>query len=129
MAILRLPTVKVETGHRSDASIYNAIRDGLFTMGVAIGQRAKGWPDFEVQAINAARISGQSDAQIRKLVILLHRRRLDPSLFELPVNPRSGLHHPGTDPPGHSVHGAVTTSRPSAAKQRSTTSKLSRDPS
>ena len=77
MSILRLPSVKTETGHRSDASIYNAIREGLFTSGVAIGQRAKGWPDYEVRAINAARIAGKSDAEIRELVNTLHAKRTD----------------------------------------------------
>ena len=75
MSILRMPAVKAETGHRSDASIYNAIRDGLFTKGIAIGQRSKGWPDYEVAAINAARIAGQSNAQIRVLVNSLHTKR------------------------------------------------------
>ena len=62
-------------GHRSHASIYNAIRAGLFTNPVPIGQRAVGWPDNEVQAINAARIAGQSDDQIRELVKQLHAKR------------------------------------------------------
>ena len=75
MSILRLPSVKAETGHRSDASIYNAIREGLFTQGVAIGQRARGWPDYEVKAINQARIAGKSDAEIRELVTVLHAKR------------------------------------------------------
>ncbi|MFC7462617.1 helix-turn-helix transcriptional regulator [Hydrogenophaga defluvii] len=75
MAILRLPAVKAEMGHRSHASIYNAIRAGLFTNPVPIGQRAVGWPDNEVQAINAARIAGQSDDQIRELVKQLHAKR------------------------------------------------------
>ena len=75
MSILRLLSVKTETGHRSDASIYNAIREGLFTSGVAIGQRAKGWPDYEVRAINAASIAGKSDAEIRELVNTLHAKR------------------------------------------------------
>ena len=75
MTILRLPSVKAETGHRSDASIYNAIREGLFTQGVAIGQRARGWPDYEVKAINQARIAGKSDAEIRELVTVLHAKR------------------------------------------------------
>jgi prophage regulatory protein len=75
MQILRMPTVKGRAGHRSDASIYNAIRDGLFTTGVAIGQRAKGWPDYEVDAIITARIAGKSDAQIRELVKQLHVKR------------------------------------------------------
>ena len=59
MLILRLPEVKRVLGHRADASVYNAIRVGLFTNGVAIGQRAKGWPDYEVDAINAARVAGK----------------------------------------------------------------------
>ena len=77
MSILRMPAVKAETGHRSHASIYNAIRDGVFTTGVAIGQRSKGWPSDEVQAINAARIAGKSEAEIRELVKRLHAKRAD----------------------------------------------------
>ncbi len=75
MQILRMPAVKGKAGHRSDASIYNAIRDGLFTTGVAIGHRAKGWPDYEVDAIITARIAGKSDDQIRELVKVLHAKR------------------------------------------------------
>jgi prophage regulatory protein len=75
MFILRLPGVKGKMGHRADASVYNAIRDGLMTTGVAIGQRAKGWPDYEIDAINAARIAGQSEDQIRELVKRLHAQR------------------------------------------------------
>ena len=75
MQILRMPAVKNRAGHRSDASIYNAIRDGLFTTGVAIGQRAKGWPDYEVDAIITARIAGQTDDQIRELALRLHAKR------------------------------------------------------
>ena len=77
MQILRMPAVKCRAGHRSDASIYNAIRDGLFTTGVAIGQRARGWPDYEVDAIITARIAGNSDEQIRELVRALHAKRAD----------------------------------------------------
>lgn len=76
MFILRLPDVKQRRGHRSDASVYNEIRDGLFPTGVAIGQRAKGWPDYEVDAINAARIAGKSDDEIRELVKSLHAKRM-----------------------------------------------------
>ena len=75
MQILRLPMVKGKAGHRSDASVYNAIRAGLFTSGVAIGQRAKGWPDYEVDALISARIAGASDDQIRELVTRLHAKR------------------------------------------------------
>jgi len=77
MEILRLPAVKRVFGHRSDASVYNAIRDGVFTNGVAIGQRAKGWPDYEVQAIATARVAGKTDADIRELVTALHAKRTE----------------------------------------------------
>jgi prophage regulatory protein len=80
MLILRLPEVKRVLGHRADASVYNAIRDGLFTSGVSIGQRAKGWPDYEAQTIAAARVAGKSTDEIRKLVNELHSRR-----GELPI--------------------------------------------
>ena len=75
MLIIRLPEVKRVLGHRADASVYNAIKAGLFTAGVAIGQRAKGWPDYEAQAIAAARVAGKSDEQIRELVKVLHAKR------------------------------------------------------
>jgi len=75
MSILRMPAVKAETGHRSHASIYNAIRAGLFTKPVQIGQRSVGWPASEVHAINQARIAGRPDSEIRKLVENLHAAR------------------------------------------------------
>lgn len=75
MSILRMPAVKLETGHKSHASIYNAIKAGLFTKPVQIGQRSVGWPSNEVQAINAARIAGKSDAEIKELVNRLHATR------------------------------------------------------
>ena len=75
MSILRMPAVKAETGHRSHASIYNAIKAGLFTRPVQIGDRSVGWPDDEVKAINAARIAGHSIAEIRDLVMRLHAKR------------------------------------------------------
>jgi len=75
--------VKAETGHRSHASIYNAIKAGTFTKPVQIGQRSVGWPSDEVQAINAARIAGKSDVDIRELVNILHLRRLEKNLYIL----------------------------------------------
>ena len=75
MSILRMPAVKAETGHRSHASIYNAITAGLFTKPVSIGTRSVGWPDYEVRAINTARIAGKSEAEIRELVSRLHAKR------------------------------------------------------
>ena len=76
MSILRMQSVKAETGNRSHASIYSAVHAGLFTVPVQIGQRSVGWPDHEVAAINQARIAGKSDAQIRELVNKLHAARM-----------------------------------------------------
>ena len=75
MNIWRLETCKAATGYRSTASIYNLIKQGLWPKGVSIGIRSVGWPDGEILAINAARIAGQSDDQIRELVLRLHAKR------------------------------------------------------
>ena len=77
MSIWRMPAVKAETGHRSHASIYGAVKQGLFTKPVQIGERSVGWPDYEVKAINAARIAGKSLEEIRELVARLHAKRID----------------------------------------------------
>ena len=82
MLILRLPEVKRVLGHWADASVYTANRARLFTTGVAIGQRAKGWPDYEAQAIAAARIAGKSDDQIRELVKVLHAKRFELTILQ-----------------------------------------------
>ena len=77
MSILRMPAVKLETGHKSHASIYTAIKAGTFTQPVQIGQRSVGWPSNEVQAINAARIAGKSETEIKELVNRLHAKRTE----------------------------------------------------
>ena len=75
MALWRIDACKAESGDRSNTSIYNRIRDGLWTTPVAIGQRAKAWPDYEVKAIVRARIAGQTDDEVRELVNRLHEKR------------------------------------------------------
>ena len=77
MSILRMPAVKAETGHKSHASIYTAIRAGLFVKPVPIGQRSVGWPDYGIKAINSARIAGKTEADIRDLVSRLHAKRIE----------------------------------------------------
>ena len=76
MSILRMSALKAETGFNSHASVYTGVHEGLFTVPVRIGQRAVGWPDHEVKAINAARIAGKSDDEIRALVKKLHTERM-----------------------------------------------------
>ncbi len=77
MAIWRIETCKSETGYRSHASIYNLIRDGLWTKPVRLSARAVGWPSEEITAICKARIAGKSDDEIRALVDRLHSQRLE----------------------------------------------------
>lgn len=76
MAILRIPAVLTETGYRSRGSVYTAIKDGLFTNPVRLSERSIGWPDTEIKAINAARIAGKTNEEIKTLVAKLHRNRL-----------------------------------------------------
>jgi len=72
--ILRLPVVLKERG-RSRSAHYQDIQQGLFTKPVSIGLRAVGWPENEVLALNAARIAGKSNDEIRQLVIKLEADR------------------------------------------------------
>lgn len=73
--MLRMPAVKATTGHKSHASIYTAVNEGLFTQPVQIGQRAVGWPSTEVLAICTARVAGATTDQLRTLVNQLHEKR------------------------------------------------------
>ncbi|MDP4835545.1 MAG: AlpA family phage regulatory protein [Burkholderiales bacterium] len=72
--ILRLPAVLQLRG-RSRSSHYRDIRHGLFTQPVHIGFQSVGWPLAEVSTINAARIAGKTEAEVRDLVIKLESVR------------------------------------------------------
>jgi prophage regulatory protein len=72
--ILRLPAVKSESG-LSRSTIYLRVSQGLWTKPVSLGARAVGWPSDEVDAINAARIAGNTDDDIRNLVTKLEAAR------------------------------------------------------
>lgn len=75
MAIFRLPRVLAETG-LGRSQFYRYVQVGLMPRPVRIGDRASGLPAEEVEAINRARIAGQSDEQIRALVERLHAARV-----------------------------------------------------
>ena len=74
--ILRMPGVKSESG-LSRSTIYLRIAQGLWTRPVPLGARAVGWPSEEVAALNAARIAGKTDDEIRDLVAKLEAARKD----------------------------------------------------
>ena len=72
--ILRRPSVEAISGY-SRSTIYLRIAQRLWTRPVSLGPRAVGWPAGEVAAINAARIAGRSDDEIRTLVRQLEAAR------------------------------------------------------
>ena len=57
-----------QRGGRSNSSLHMDIANGLFPPPVAIGARAVGWPEDEVDAVIVARIAGKSPEEIRALV-------------------------------------------------------------
>ena len=72
--IFRLPAVRTESGY-SRSTIYLRIAQGLWTKQVSLGPRCVGWPAHEVAALNAARIAGKTDEEIRALVLKLEAAR------------------------------------------------------
>jgi prophage regulatory protein len=73
--ILRLRAVREITG-LSRSGIYAKIAAGEFPQPVNLGARAVGWPEHEVQAINAARIAGKSTDDIRSLIAAMKAERV-----------------------------------------------------
>jgi prophage regulatory protein len=72
--ILRLPEVKALSG-LSRSTIYLRMAEGLFPRAIALGPRMIGFRESEVAAVNAARIRGLSDEEIRALVASLFAAR------------------------------------------------------
>jgi prophage regulatory protein len=72
--ILRLPAVRASTG-LSRSTIYLRIAQGVFPRPVSLGGRAVGWPAGEIAALNAARIAGKSNSEIRDFVVQLEAAR------------------------------------------------------
>lgn len=73
-SLLRLPAVKAQSG-ASRSTIYLRIQQGLWPKPVKLGPRSVGWPESEVSALNAARIAGMLDGEIRALVTRLEIAR------------------------------------------------------
>lgn len=72
--ILRLPDVLRQSG-AARSTLYLRIAQGVWTKPIKLGPRAVGWPASEVSTINAARIAGKSDAEVRALVSQLEEAR------------------------------------------------------
>ena len=76
LTILRRKQVQAESGY-SCSTIYLRMSQGLWPKPISLGARAVGWPAGEVAAINAARIAGRSDEEVRALVVRLEAKRRD----------------------------------------------------
>ncbi len=74
LTILRCKQVQNRIG-LSRSTLYLRIAEGTFTKPVGLGARAVGWPSHEVTALNAARIAGKSETEIRELVTKLEAAR------------------------------------------------------
>jgi prophage regulatory protein len=72
--IVRFPAVKAATG-LAKSTIYLRINEGLLPKPINLGRRLVGWPESEIAAVNAARIAGQTDEEIRELVKRLEADR------------------------------------------------------
>jgi prophage regulatory protein len=72
--ILRIPAAQTQSGY-SRSTIYLRIAQGLWPRQISLGPRAIGWPATEIEALNAARISGKTDDEIRSLVLKLETAR------------------------------------------------------
>lgn len=72
--ILRLPAVLSECG-LSRSTLYLRITQGLWTKPISLGGRSVGWPSSDVSFLNAARIAGKSDQEVRQLVQSLEAAR------------------------------------------------------
>ena len=75
LRIIRKPELREKMGIGSDSGVYAHVEEGTLSPPVKIGLRASGWPEHEVYAINAARIAGKSDDEIRELVKTLIAKR------------------------------------------------------
>ena len=80
--IIRLPEVSRTTG-LARSTIYLRIEQGLLPKPVSLGGKAVGWPATEISQINAARIAGKSNEEIKTLVDELENQR----------GKEKGIHH------------------------------------
>jgi prophage regulatory protein len=73
-SFMRPAQVRQNRGY-SEASLYREVAARLLTRPVKISSRAVGWPKSEIEALNAARIAGKTEDEIRELVHELEAAR------------------------------------------------------
>lgn len=70
MRLLKKPEVLRLTA-KSNTTHYSDINNGLMTPPCRLGKNSVAWPEHEIEAINAARIAGKTDHEIKTLVTKL----------------------------------------------------------
>ena len=65
--LIKLPDVEALSGLRC-SKIYGSIRAKTFPPPVKLTARSSAWVEDEILTLNAARIAGKSDAEIREIV-------------------------------------------------------------
>ncbi|MDR0770144.1 MAG: AlpA family transcriptional regulator [Burkholderiales bacterium] len=70
LQIHRLPQVAAALG-LSRSTVWLRVKQGQCPPPVRLGSRAVGWPSSEIEALNAARVAGKTDDEIRELVTKL----------------------------------------------------------
>ena len=73
-SLLRLPAALSMSG-LTRSTHYLRIKQGLLTPPVKLGERCAAWPLTELSQINAARIAGKTESEIRTLVTSLLQQR------------------------------------------------------
>lgn len=76
MKILRMPEVKLATGYKSNTSIYQRIRQGIFPKPIRIGDRSVGWFEHEIAAYVSALARGSSKEKLEYVVRKIELARL-----------------------------------------------------
>ena len=59
----------------SRSTLYLRVKQGLITPPVRLSERCSVWPEYEISAINTARIAEKSNDEIRELVRQLQQQR------------------------------------------------------
>jgi len=77
MKLLRIGEAKAKIGYRSNTTVYQGIRAGLWTKPVRIGSKSSAWPEGEIDEICRARVAGLTNDQLRRLVDELHAKRVE----------------------------------------------------
>lgn len=69
------PSSVIAQAGLSCSTLYSRVSEGLWPRPANLGARAVGWLSKEVDALNAARIAGHSNDEVRALVIRVEAAR------------------------------------------------------